>query len=116
MEPLVNRPGLMGTDAGSQLRATPVIPKFSFDAIKVADLAQEPAGHQRVLRTRLIKLPTRMRPARGQCDALLAPGKAPVCSVPIALHRSPEVHGQHFVEAGCRPAGFPLVNGISSRT
>ena len=58
MEPLVNRPGLMGTDGGSQLLATPVISKFSFDAIKVADLAQQPTGDERVLVPRLVKLPS----------------------------------------------------------
>ena len=58
---LVNRSGLMSADGSSKLRPTPVVSKFSFDTIKVADLAQDPMGDERVLVTPLVKLPSCMR-------------------------------------------------------
>jgi hypothetical protein len=76
MEPLVNVAGLMSADGGSKLKPTPVVSKFSFDAIKVAHLTQQPMCDERVLVTRLIKLPSGVRPARCQLDVLFVAGKA----------------------------------------
>jgi hypothetical protein len=64
MEPLVNRPRLMSADGSSKLRTTLVGPKASFDAIKMADLAQQPVGDAWLLVTRLVKLSSGVRPAR----------------------------------------------------
>ena len=93
MEPLVNGAGLMSTYSASQFWTTPVVPELSLHTVEVADLAQQPTGDERVLVTRLVKLPSGVRPAGRELDVLFVAGEAGVCGVPIALHRAPEVNG-----------------------
>jgi len=61
MEPLVNGPGLMSTHGGPKSRTTAVVSEFSFDSIKVNDLAQQPGRSARVLFPRFVELPSAMR-------------------------------------------------------
>jgi hypothetical protein len=61
---------------------------------------------ERVLVTCLEKLPSGVRAARDQLDALFVAGKAGVRGVSIALHRDPEVDRQHLDNYCCKAAGL----------
>ena len=88
MESNVNGFGLVSAGylpPGGHRLAFPTLP---FDAIKMADLAQEPVDDAGVLLPRFVKLSSRVRPTGRELDVLLASGKAGIRGVTIALQRA----------------------------
>ncbi len=61
MEPLINGVGLMRPHRGTQAGAASTLAQLAFEAIEMADLAQEPACDERVLFARFVKLAADVR-------------------------------------------------------
>src|SRR5688572_20878982 len=104
----------MRSDCLAQVGASLALSQGGFDPVEMLDLAHDPASPSGRLFESIVELPSHMRPAAGEFDAVGSIGKGAVSAIAIALQDSFEVAPKQVLQTIRGATGFPAIEHIAT--